>query len=99
QHAAPPSFPTRRSSDLPKTQLHCNHTPSPSSQWNYGSTQSLPSLVRRLARLQALLQRTRQNQSCSSPAISCTHPPTGKHREGAVDRKSTRLNSSHVKIS
>src|SRR5688500_19604605 len=67
----PPSFPTRRSSDL------------------------IPSAPRYSPRPAAWVLR-----NCH--AVSCrrlTPPPTARHRRQKTDRKSTRLNSSHLVIS
>src|SRR5690606_40061071 len=80
------SFPTRRSSDLT---CHC----SPSSSSHASST---PGRLRGERRPDGRSSRAGlPSRSCASAA----GPPTVAGTLGSTDRKSTRLNSSHVKIS
>src|SRR5690606_41095313 len=93
-HRALPPFPTRRSSDLPVRRLQ------PTVQ-RFGR----PRGVRRIAHLGvvvatafAVLPALTPLQP-SPPAQAVTESMTGAATILPVDRKSTRLNSSHVKIS
>src|SRR5690606_42020062 len=82
-----PPFPTRRSSDL-----HC--TTQRGSHFTVHQRRALTRLRQILAqRLEPLLQRELLRSDGGAPA------PSAAGRSARLDRKSTRLNSSHVKIS
>src|SRR5690606_39303700 len=78
------SFPTRRSSDLTSTCSCTSTTPSSSAVTGPRTVITLPG-------------------ACGADVRTCAHPPTtdttGARAADLPDRKSTRLNSSHVKIS
>src|SRR5690606_42050458 len=99
-HSLPlPSFPTRRSSDLFLTQTRYHFSLRLSS-----NLASMP---------QAGTMETREGHTTAG-IVTASQPPTGNRKGsvsglrrlrpwqatgGVLDRKSTRLNSSHVKIS
>src|SRR5690606_41996051 len=91
-HPRPPSFPTRRSSDLVGLGAHAAQS---SSTWvvhttdlsGFGDADNVASLVIRIT----LGGATNANGNNRFDNVQINATP--------VDRKSTRLNSSHVKIS
>src|SRR5207249_10848657 len=86
-HLAP--FPTRRSSDLSSLRWWCPRRP-------LASTRQLPSRRRRLPSLSRWLSsQTSDHGGCLSRRVA----QPSRSRQPEPDRKSTRLNSSHVSIS
>src|SRR5690606_41323022 len=76
------SFPTRRSSDLPK-------------QTSLAATDFLGDKARAAADRAILRSKLAGPPALPADVLACTWCI----RSGLIDRKSTRLNSSHVKIS
>src|SRR5690606_40795998 len=98
-HRAPPSFPTRRSSDLEASGAELD-PPVPAGDHHHSLVQSLPIDGR-----QDRPPRGAGGLAVVTGAVQPPDPP-GPAVVGGVggrdpreDRKSTRLNSSHVKIS
>src|SRR5690606_41894730 len=84
-HRVPPSFPTRRSSDLIRTRNHRNRPDSGP------RVRAPPARAHRRARRAAVDRRFRHRLFIAGV--------TAADADLHTDRKSTRLNSSHVKIS
>src|SRR5207253_11204531 len=78
-----PSFPTRRSSDL---QIFCRSSPDPAVRSRSHTLQARPSTVS----VPVFLKSCDSRHCCTLPVTQPT---------GISDRKSTRLNSSHVATS
>src|SRR5690606_42132610 len=80
------SSPTRRSSDLLRTQ-----------QLPHERVRALSGM--KLSRLHQCGDLGKQPAPVSGDVLRANLVPLSEHRAGNTDRKSTRLNSSHVKIS
>src|SRR5690606_40389544 len=93
----PHSFPTRRSSDLRSTR---DHTVLEPQIWKLLREQSS---VPPAAHLPFDFEFPRLQKKLAAPWLSCTKSEEGDFGSypstRRIDRKSTRLNSSHVKIS
>src|SRR5690606_40372141 len=95
---SPPSFPTRRSSDL-KMQLHDEFIAGPDRCSNTRSTRGFPdwTVPRWKARL-TFWASAAGPAVVMGPGFGKSGRDLGESRDAAPDRKSTRLDSSHVKI-
>src|SRR5690606_42063473 len=89
---SPPSFPTRRSSDLVDGQQLRSHR-----HYGYEPSETPTALALDASPLLASVVASRAPATVDppTPRVEATRPPFMRVR----DRKSTRLNSSHVKIS
>src|SRR5690606_41286349 len=96
---SPPSFPTRRSSDLNYTQLANNDGTAyglkPEVSWNTGLT--FDQDFRLFGRESGMSLELFHNNFTNQVVVDWENPRAVSFYN--LDRKSTRLNSSHVKIS
>src|SRR5206468_11450028 len=93
------SFPTRRSSDLVSTSANNDTTPAPADALRKATCPGLERLAKNCFQMLPQLAGNRTAPSRKSRKVACSHVAPCSYAKMAVDRKSTRLNSSHDQIS
>src|SRR5207253_7348468 len=93
------SFPTRRSSDLQSADVGAEQQDAPVPPARPGQLRPLPPRLRGPTRVAGLRLLRLPDEDAALPPVGQRTLPDALHpRPAAGDRKSTRLNSSHVAI-